>query len=235
MTRRFRPRPTSSLRAPRPPRCRPRTTHDSITLDDGSSLNFLSAANQGTPLPWLTADNEVRVGAPVTFDDPVVLDYRNNAWKLQPTQQLTAGGDEPVEIGSTRVAAPKAVGGDVKLGTFNVLNYFTQTAAEHVAAGGTCSTYKDRAGNPVTADSCSGNGPRGAADDANLERQQAKIVAAINTLDAGVVSLEEIENSAAVGLPDRDDALGNLVDALNAAAGSNKWAFVPSPARCPGW
>ncbi len=204
-----------------------------ITLDDGSSLNFLSAANQGTPLPWLTADNEVRAGAPVTFDDPVVLDYRNNAWKLQPTQQLTAGGDEPVEIGSTRAAAPKAVGGDVKLGTFNVLNYFTQTAAEHVAAGGTCSTYKDRAGNPVTADTCSGNGPRGAADDVNLERQQAKIVAAINTLDAGVVSLEEIENSLAVGLDDRDDALSNLVDALNAAAGNAKWAFVPSPADVP--
>ncbi len=204
-----------------------------VTLDDGSSLNFLSAANQGIPLPWLTPDNEVRVGAPVTFDDPVVLDYRNNAWKLQPTQQLTAGGDEPVEIGSTRVAAPRPVGGDVKLGTFNVLNYFTQTAAEHVAAGGTCSTYNDRAGNPVTAASCSGNGPRGAANDANLERQQAKIVSAINRLDAGVVSLEEIENSAAVGLPDRDDALGNLVDALNAAAGSSKWVFVPSPADLP--
>lgn len=204
-----------------------------ITLDDGASLNFFGAANQGTPLPWLTADNEVRAGAPVTFDDPVVLDYRNNAWKLQPTQQLTAGGDEPVEIGSTRAATPKDVGGDVKLGTFNVLNYFTQTAAEHVAAGGTCSTYKDRAGNPVTADSCTGNGPRGAADDANLERQQAKIVAAINTLNADVVSLEEIENSTAVGLPDRDDALGNLVDALNAAAGNEKWAFVPSPAEVP--
>ena len=108
-----------------------------VTLDDGASLNFLSAANQGTPLPWLTADNEVRVGAPVAFDDPVVLDYRNNAWKLQPTQQLTAGGDEPVVIGSTRTAAPERVGGNVKIGTFNVLNYFATTAADWVASGGT--------------------------------------------------------------------------------------------------
>ncbi len=204
-----------------------------ITLDDGSSLNFLNPANQGLALPWLTADNEVRVGAPVTFDDPVVLDYRNNAWKLQPTQQLFAGGDEPVEIGNTRADAPKPVGGDVTIGTFNVLNYFTQTVADHVAAGGSCTTYKDRAGDPVTADSCSNNGPRGAADEADLERQQAKIVVAINKLDADVVSLEEIENSAAVGLADRDDALGNLVDALNVAAGSTRWAFVPSPAEIP--
>jgi 5'-nucleotidase len=204
-----------------------------VTLDDGSSLNFLSAANQGIPLPWLTADNEVRVGAPVRFDDPVVLDYRNSAWKLQPTQQLTAGGNEPVEIGRTRVAAPKRVGGDVKIGTFNVLNYFATTAADWVASGGSCTTYKDRQGNPITANTCSGNGPRGAADDANLARQQAKIVSAINALDAGVVSLEEIENSASLGLADRDSALRTLVGALNAAAGRTTWAFVPSPADVP--
>jgi 5'-nucleotidase len=204
-----------------------------VTLDDGASVNFLSAANQGTPLPWLTADNEVRVGAPVRFDDPVVLDYRNSAWRLQPTQQLTAGGDEPVVIGRTRAAAPKRVGGDVKIGTFNVLNYFATTAADWVASGGSCTTYKDREGNPITANTCSGNGPRGAADAANLARQQAKIVSAINTLDADVVSLEEIENSKTLGLPDRDSALRTLVGALNAAAGRTKWAFVPSPADVP--
>lgn len=204
-----------------------------VTLDDGSSLNFLSAANQGIPLPWLTADNEVRVGAPATFEDPVVLDYRNNAWKLQPTEQLTAGGDEPVSFGSTRVAKPKDVGGDVKIGAFNVLNYFSTTAEDYVASGGTCSTYKDRVGNPITANTCSGNGPRGAADAANLERQQAKIVSAMNTLDASVVSLEEIENSRSVGLDNRDEALATLVGALNEAAGSTKWAFVPSPAEVP--
>lgn len=202
-----------------------------VTLDDGASTNFLNAANQGIALPWLTPDNEVRVGAPVEFDDPVVLDYRNNAWKLQPTQQLIAGGDEPVSIGNTRAAAPESVGGEVKLGTFNVLNYFSTTGVDFT--GGTCSYHEDREGNPITVDSCTNNGPRGAANDVNLVRQQAKIVSAINTLDANVVSLEEIENSATVGLPDRDEALGTLVDALNVAAGEERWAFVPSPPEVP--
>ena len=52
---------------------------------------------------------------------------------------------------------------------------------------------------------------------------------AINTVDADVVSLEEIENSVQFG-KDRDDAISKLVDALNADAGSTRWAYVPSPA-----
>jgi hypothetical protein len=34
-----------------------------VTLDDGSSTNYLSAANAGQPLPWITRDTPVRVGA----------------------------------------------------------------------------------------------------------------------------------------------------------------------------
>ena len=201
-----------------------------VTLDDGASLNFLAAANQSTALPWLTADNEVRAGAPVAFEDPVVLDYRNNLWKLQPTQQLIAGGNEPVAITNTRTAAPEPVGGDVTVGTFNVLNYFTTVGEAYT--GGTCTYRKDRAGANITVNSCTNNGPRGAANQTNLARQQAKIVAAINTLGADVVSLEEIENSAALGQP-RDTALTTLVTALNAAAGADTWTAVPSPASVP--
>ncbi|MBC7629943.1 ExeM/NucH family extracellular endonuclease, partial [Aeromicrobium sp.] len=200
-----------------------------ITLDDGASIDFTGASNQGIALPWLTPDNEVRVGAPVDFDDPVVLDFRFG-WKLQPTGRLLAGGDEPVTFGDTRSAAPKPVGGDVRIGTFNVLNYFSTTGAEYT--GGICSYYKDRQGNPITANSCTNNGPRGAADEASFQRQQAKIVTAINTLDANVVSLEEVENSINLGL-DRDTALSDLTDALNGAAGEERWAFVPSPADVP--
>ena len=80
----------------------------------------------------------------------------------------------------------------------------------------------------MTVDGCSDNGPRGAAEDDDLQRQQDKIVAAINALDASVVSLEEIENSVALG-EDRDDALAALTDALNDAAGGERWAYVPSP------
>ena len=49
---------------------------------------------------------------------------------------------------------------------------------------------------------------------------------------ADVLSLEEIENSAAFGI-DRDTALRDLVTALNADAGRHTWAYVPSPSRVP--
>ena len=50
-------------------------------------------------------------------------------------------------------------------------------------------------------------------------------------MDADIVSLEEIENSVALGEPDRDDAVRQLVTALNTAAGFTRWAYAPSPAR----
>ena len=201
-----------------------------IVLDDGASLNFLRAG-QNTPLPYLSLTAPVRVGAAATFQTPVILDFRNNVWKFQPTEQLTvdnAASVQPATFENTRREAPEPVGGTVKISSFNVLNYFT-TTAESV---GCTSTYKDREGNPITANRCPDPGPRGAANAENLQRQQAKIVAAINGLGADVVSLEEIENSAKFG-KDRDAALSTLVGALNTALGSEQWVFVPSPAALP--
>ncbi|MCW2766782.1 MAG: Endonuclease/exonuclease/phosphatase, partial [Nocardioides sp.] len=202
-----------------------------ITLDDGASLNFLSAANQATPLPWLSTSNPIRVGAPVTFTGPVILEFRNSVWKLQPTTQVTDEGAGTATFANTRTPAPADVGGDIRLATFNVFNYFPTTADEFVALGGgrTCTTYKDRDGNPVTANTCAPNGPRGAANPVNLARQQAKIVTAINKLGASIVSLEELENSVQFG-KDRDFAISTLVAALNTAAGSAVWDYAPSPA-----
>lgn len=199
-----------------------------VVLDDGSTINFLTAANSGLTPPYVSLENPVRVGAQVTFTEPVIVDYRNNAWKLNPTHQVTADGPRPVAFENTRTAAPEQVGGDVQVATFNVLNYFTTTGDSF----GGCSYYADRAGTPITVNSCPGNGPRGAWDAASLQRQQDKIVAAINALDADVVGLLEIENSAALGEAP-DEALGTLVGALNAAAGAGMWAFVPSSAELP--
>ena len=207
----------------------------SVTLDDAATINFLSSANQATPLPYISNDNPVRVGAAVTFTAPMIFDYRNGAWKFQPTQQLTvanAGTVQPVTFENTRTASPEDVGGELKLATFNVLNYFTTLGAD--TAG--CISYSDRDGNPITVRSCTvDNGPRGAWDAANLQRQQDKIVEAITALGADVIGLEEIEASTSVagGGTDRDAALNSLVAALNAKAGSNDWSAVPSPALVP--
>lgn len=201
-----------------------------VTLDDGSSINFLgSTANKNTPLPWLSLSTPVRIGAAATFTKPVVLDYRNDLWKLQPTAQLTpadAAEVQPVTFANTRTDAPKNVGGNIHLATFNVLNYFPTTGDQRSG----CTYYTDRDGNPIEVKDSDdpGCGVRGAATQASFQRQQAKIATAISKLGADVVSLEEIENSAKVG-EDRDAALSNLVDALNAKAGSAVWAYVPSP------
>ncbi|MGY4858278.1 ExeM/NucH family extracellular endonuclease [Cryobacterium sp. AP23] len=200
-----------------------------VTLDDGATTNYLSAANQAKPVPYVSTTAPVRIGAAVTFTTPVILDYRNNAWKFQPTTELVpanAATVQPATFANTRTDAPRAVGGDIRLASFNVLNYFSTTGDE--VAG--CTFYTDRAGAPITVNS--GCDARGAANQANLDRQQAKIVAAINALDAHVISLEEIENSVAFG-KDRDTALGDLVAALNADLGTDEWAFVPSPATVP--
>jgi hypothetical protein len=207
-----------------------------VTLDDGSSFEFNpDGTHANSPLPWLTPTNPVRTGSAVTFHSPVILDFRFSLWNFQPTQQLTDDGSEIATFSDTRTEneQPAEVGGQVRLATFNVENYFPLTGEDYVAQGlGTCSYFTDRQGNRIAVDTCTGTdgspGPRGAADDANFARQQDKIVTGINRLGASIVSLEEIENSAKFGEP-RDTALSGLVDALNTAAGTNEWAFVPSP------
>ncbi|HEY1574540.1 MAG TPA: ExeM/NucH family extracellular endonuclease [Pseudonocardiaceae bacterium] len=207
-----------------------------VTLDDGSSFEFNpDGAHANSPLPWLTPTNPVRTGSSVAFHAPVILDFRFSLWNFQPTQQLTDDGSDIATFGDTRTEneQPAEVGGQVRIATFNVENYFPLTGEDYVAQGlGTCSYFTDRQGNRIAVDTCTGTdgspGPRGAADDVNFTRQQEKIVTGINRLGASIVSLEEIENSAKFGEP-RDTALAGLVDALNTAAGSNVWAFVPSP------
>ncbi len=214
-----------------------------VALDDGASIDFLDTdndndgveerANMQIPLPWLTPTKSIRVGAQATIDEPVVLDFRNSSWKFQPTERVEGAGDDVATFEDTRPAnaQPQDVGGNVKLATFNVLNYFNTTGAAFEARGGTCTYYGDRDNDPVANNSCNPNGPRGAAEPGDLTRQQNKIVRAINTLDADVVSLEEIENSVKLlGETNRDDAVSALVKALNTAAGSYRWAYVASPA-----
>ena len=205
-----------------------------IILDDGSSWTYSTTSHQNDPFPWFTEDHSVRAGSAVTFVKPVIFTYGFNAWRILPQAQVTGDPTGTINFSQTRPAAPENVGGDVKLATFNVLNFFPTTGEEFVAMGGgrTCTYYDDRAGNHITNNRCNPDGPRGAADDANLKRQRDKIVAAITTADADIVSLEELENSVKFG-KDRDFAITKLVDALNAEAGAGTWAAVPSPATLP--
>ena len=204
-----------------------------IILDDGSTWTYSTTENVDKPFPWFTADHTVRVGSAVTFPKPVIFTYGFNAWRILPQAQVVGDSTGTVNFSQTRPAKPEDVGGDLKLATFNVLNFFPTTGQDYMASGlGTCTYYDDRAGAHVTVNSCTNNGPRGAADTANLVRQRDKIVSAINIADADIVSLEELENSVKFG-KDRDFAINELVAALNADAGAGTWAAVPSPAVLP--
>ncbi len=197
----------------------------SITLDDGSSWDYLKNGQaKGSALPYLAQDEPMRTGSQVTFARPVILDHRFQ-WNFQPTGQVVGSTDpdDPLATENDREATPPAVGGDVRVATFNVLNYFTDLGRDEE----NCRYYADREGNPVATNSCA---VRGAWSDQAFRDQQEKIVTAINGLGADIVSLEEIETSSALShLPgqDRDRALSALVDALNAAGGT--WAYAPSP------
>ncbi|WP_394279573.1 ExeM/NucH family extracellular endonuclease, partial [Microbacterium sp.] len=199
-----------------------------VLLDDGATTDFSSSANTDKTPAYVSLTEPIIVGADVTFTEPLIVDWRNNSWKLNPTSALVADGSgaDGVAFENTRTAAPEAVGGDLSIASFNVLNYFTTLGTDTAS----CTAYNDRFGDGVTVrDGCD---QRGAWDDADLERQQAKLVEAITTVDAAVVGLMEIENSAALGEA-TDEATSTLVDALNAVDGSGTWAFVPSSDELP--
>ncbi|WP_406717227.1 ExeM/NucH family extracellular endonuclease [Trueperella pyogenes] len=211
-----------------------------INLDDGISFDLINFKkypnNQFIPVPYLDVNKPARVGAHVEFKQPMIIDYRENTWKIQPTEPVNVKGQEGkytdnsfdwVEFtNNERPAAPSNEGGDISLATFNVLNYFITTGDEL----GCTSGYKDRAGNILTTNKpCSSRGAFRAED---FQRQQEKIVTALNELDASVVGLEEIENSKRFN-KNRDAALNALVKALNEKAGSEKWAAVKSPQALP--
>jgi 5'-nucleotidase len=220
-----------------------------VTLDDGASTNFLAnsfSASTCAPRPtpcllngnltpaYVSNTKPVRVGEAATFSAPVVVDYRFNLWRFQPTAQVVGpdNATSPVSFQNTRTAAPDTgdinqLGtADLKVASFNVLNYFTDLGDQDPS----CAAYYDRDGNGNNVQG--GCDRRGAWDSADLARQTEKEVSAINALDADVVGLMEIENSAKFG-HNRDAALSSLVGSLNAAAGPGTWAFVPSSTDLP--
>ena len=141
------------------------------------------------------------MGDRLTFTESLVLGYGFNQWRLQPADGTPEGVFAPT---NTRPAGPAPVGGDVQVAAFNVLNYFL--------------TF-------------TGPDARGARSAEQFEQQAGKIVPAIEALGAEIVTLMEIEDTDSTGYSpgNADAALADLVRRLDAAAGYEKWAFVPLP------
>lgn len=162
---------------------------NSITLDDGrGSQNPDPAIHPDGEI--FTLDHSFRSGDLVQ-NAVGVLDYRFDTWGVQPTD----GAD--FIVANARPAVPD-VGGDLKISSFNVLNYFTTI-------------------DPTPTDDRDDDRTRGADSEEEFQRQQAKIVAALAEIDADVFGLLEIENNGT--------AVQALADALNAKVGAG--TYVP--------
>jgi hypothetical protein len=161
-----------------------------ILLDDGSNTQ------NPTTIPYLNANNTLRIGD-TTTDLTGVLGYGFGDYRIQPTVTPTFEQTNP------RTAAPEDVGGNVKVASFNVLNYFNGDGM-----GG---------GFPTS---------RGADSAVEFERQSDKIVSAIAALDADVVGLIEIENDG----DGPDSAIVELVDRLNTYLGAPVYDYIRDPA-----
>ncbi|MBZ0299186.1 MAG: ExeM/NucH family extracellular endonuclease [Anaerolineae bacterium] len=103
---------------------------------------------------------------------------------------------EPVffTVNNPRSASPNSVGGSLKVASFNVLNYFTTI-------------------DPGT------DVPRGADSTAEFERQRAKIISALSSMNADVVGLIEIENNPS-------EAVADLVSGLNDVLGTGTYDYI---------
>ena len=181
-----------------------------IILDDASSLQ------NPNPTPYAGPNGLPRAGD-TTGAITGVIDYglatSSNTgfgdYKIQPT--IT-----PVfSVGNPRTVAPEDVGGNVKVASFNVLNFFTTFTDGQTATGQ--SGQGCALGGVVLASNC-----RGANNLNEFVRQRAKIVEAMAAINADVLGLMEIQNNGNI-------ALQNLTDALNARMGAATYATVALP------
>lgn len=172
-----------------------------IVLDDSTSLQ------NPNPIPYIGDDNTLRAGD--TVDGLVgVIDYGLATSSADGIADYRLHPAEPVSFVrvNARTTKPESVGGNIRVASFNVLNYFTTIDQN----GAQCFPS-------MTRSDC-----RGADSVVEFNRQQDKIVAALAAIDADAVGLIEIENNGNV-------AVDNLVASLNARVGAGTYASVGIP------
>ncbi len=183
----------------------------SIVYDDGKGVQNDPIGNLDGFGPTFSTATDIQMGD--TIDDlSGVMTFGFGDFRLR----STSDGENTFDDSNPREAAPEDVGGSLKVASLNVLNYFT--------------TLDDGSSTTDT-----GNGPRGADDltrfssnsdlantdpDAEFDRQAAKIVEAIVAMDADILGLVELENSAS------DAAIADLVAKVNAEMGAGTYAYV---------
>jgi predicted extracellular nuclease len=167
-----------------------------IVLDDGDSTQ-----NPGVvvfPTGGLSAANPLRLGDTVALLTGVV-DFAFGDYRVIPTQ------DPTFVATNLRTAEPDLNLGNLKVASLNVLNYFNGIDGSGSVCGPTANS-----------------GCRGADSDLEFERQKAKTVTAIVSMDADIVGLMEIENNGFSA----GSAIADLVAAINAIMGAGTYSIV---------
>lgn len=123
-----------------------------------------------------------------------VLDQRFGSHRLQLTEAIA-------DIQQAPRPAPPEVPGDRRIAGFNLLNLFNGDG---------------RGGGFPT--------PRGAATEADYQRQQAKLVATVQAMDPDLAALMEIENDGY----GPESSIARFVGALNAAGPHDDWRLIDS-------
>ncbi|WP_287873167.1 ExeM/NucH family extracellular endonuclease [Aeromonas sp.] len=197
-----------------------------LATKNGSNRLVVESDNKAPDgvLPWFPGwdadQGYLRLGDQLTGLEGVIV-YNKDAFRLVVPGDvtLTAGAllrstEEERQDAPTRLS-----GSDLRIGSFNVLNYFTS----HSSIGGALNVLcKDQA----DADSAKGCN-RGAKSQPEFEKQRTKIVNAITAMDADLLGLMEMENN---GFED-NSALHNLVTRLNEQQkdASKHYAYVRLP------
>ncbi|NJN66915.1 MAG: ExeM/NucH family extracellular endonuclease [Chloroflexaceae bacterium] len=142
-----------------------------IILDDGRSDQNPDVVRHPNGNPF-SLSNRFRGGDTLTEVEGV-LNYSFSEYRIQPTTGATYHGQNP------RPSAPAAVGGNLNVASFNVLNYFT-----------TLDIGNNQCGPAANRQDC-----RGANTLEEFERQHTKIILALQKIDADVFGLIELENA----------------------------------------
>ncbi|MBS1115621.1 MAG: uncharacterized protein H6Q87_5 [candidate division NC10 bacterium] len=177
-----------------------------ITLDDGLGIQFPASLRHPDGDPF-GLDNLFRGGDTLT-NTVGVLAQDSGLHRIEPTAPAEYTSVNP------RPAAPDGVGGNVRVAAVNTFNFFiTQDYP-------TGSSLDNKCG-PLQNLEC-----RGADADQPQEftRQRDKLLAAIAGLDADIVGLNELENTA--GVDPLGDPTNGIVAGLNGMLGAGTYASV---------
>ena len=184
-----------------------------IIVDDGRGSQNPDPAIHPNGAEF-TLTNTFR-GGDILQDVTGVMDFNFGRYKLQPVHLTEPGSPAVTYINANpRPTAPDPIPGDIRVASFNVLNFFTHTDDGDDSR---CGPTGDS-----TTHHC-----RGADNPTEYQRQLDKLVAGIIVLNADIVGIQEMENDVRVDDGDRKhDAVLTLVEALNAEEGTGTWAWV---------